>query len=109
MISEPAKLADRRKKHFRDFATEPEALDGEKVKIEAIVNQEIEIIGCRIAASKYAKNESGEYLTLQIIMKAKRMVVFTGSDVLIRQIKKYHEQIPFLTTIKRINRYYTLS
>lgn len=109
MTTEPAKLADRRKKRFRDFATEPEVLDGEKVKIEAIVNQEVEIIGCRIAVSKYAKNESGEYLTLQIIKEGKRMVIFTGSDVLIRQIKKYQAHIPFLTTIKRINRYYTLS
>jgi hypothetical protein len=36
-------------------------------------------------------------------------VVFTGSDVLIGQVEKYADQIPFLTTIKKINRYYTMT
>jgi len=36
-------------------------------------------------------------------------VLFTGSDVLIEQMEKYGDQIPFAATIKKIDRYYTLS
>jgi len=38
-----------------------------------------------------------------------RKVVFTGSDVLIEQMERYGEEIPFVATIKKVDRYYTLS
>jgi hypothetical protein len=103
-------LAEKRKKRFADFAVEPAPLDGEKAKIDDILNQEIEIVGYRIGATKYSKNKSGQYLTLQVVQATGEVcIVFTGSDVLINQIVKYADQIPFFTVIKKINRYYTLS
>jgi len=104
-----ATLADRRKRRFSDFSEEPAPLDGEKLKIDDILNQEVEIIAYRIGRTKYSKNQSGKYVTLQIKLNGAVYVVFTGSDVLIGQIEKYAGHIPFLTTIKKINRYYTLS
>ena len=81
------------------------------MRIDDILNQEIEIIGCRITKSKYSKNQTGLYLTLQFINPGccDRRVVFTGSDVLISQVQKYQNQIPFITTIKKVNRYYVLT
>ncbi len=92
-------------KQFSEF-TEENILDGDKMKIEDIVNEEITIQGYRIKESKY---KDKEYLTIQIIFKDKKFVVFTGSSVLLDQIKRYKAEIPFLTTIRKINKYYSLT
>ncbi len=102
-------LADKRKKRFTDFADEPKPLDGDKVKLDAILNQEIEILGCRVGSTKYSKNKSGKYLTMQIFHNGSKHVVFTGSDVLIQQMEKYKNELPFAATIVKVNRYYSLS
>lgn len=97
-------------KRFSDFAEEPNILDGDKVRIDSILNQEICIIGYRVANSKYTKNNSGKCLTLQFEnQNGDRRVLFTGSDVLIHQMNRYGDEIPFYATIKKIDRYYTLS
>jgi hypothetical protein len=92
-------------KKFSDFAKE-NVLDGDKAKLEDILNKEVIIIGYSIKESKY---KSKEYLTLQIKHEDKKQVIFTGSEVLIDQIKKYKEEIPFATTIRKINKYYSLT
>ena len=100
----------KRKKRFNDFADEPDMLDGAKARIEDVLNKEIKIIGSRITPSKYTKNKSGLCLTLQFIDdENRRLILFTGSDVLIGQIKKYEKEIPFYATIKKIDRYYLLT
>lgn len=96
-------------KRFAEFAQERIPLDGDKVKIETILNREILITGCSIKRSKYDKNSSGKFLTLQFELEGKKQVFFTGSDVLIEQLEKYGEQVPFLATIKKIDRFFTLS
>lgn len=94
-------------KRFSDFCKETLPLDGEKVRIEAIVDKEILVTGYKITSSK--QNE-GEYcLTLQFQEDEQTMIVFTGSKVLIEQIEKYNSEIPFLTVIRKINRYYSFS
>ena len=95
-------------KKFSDFAKE-NILDGDKTKIDDILNKEIEIIGYSIKNSRFSKNKNGEYLTLQINLNGEKYIIFTGSDVLIEQIKKYQNEIPFLATIRKINKYYSLS
>lgn len=47
--------------------------------------------------------------SLQFELDGDRRVLFTGSDVLIEQVETYGDQIPFAATIKKIDRYYTLS
>ena len=54
-------------------------------------------------------NNSGKYLTMQIKSNDKKFVIFTGSEVLIEQIEKYKNEIPFEATIRKINKYYTLT
>lgn len=96
-------------KRFSDFSREKSVLDGNKVRIDDVLNVELRIVGYRIKSSKFEKNKSGNFLTLQIELCGERRVVFTGSDVLIGQIEKYKDEIPFLATIKKVDRYYTLS
>ncbi|MEN6630529.1 MAG: hypothetical protein ABFC42_12885 [Sulfuricella sp.] len=96
-------------KRFADFAEESSPLDGDKIKLEEVINIELRIIGYNIRRSKYEKNRSGKCLLLQIEHDGKHRVIFTGSDVLIEQMEKYGAEVPFATTIKKIDRYYTLS
>lgn len=96
-------------KRFSDFAEEQKPLDGDKIKVEQVLNIEVEIIGYRVTRSKYEKNKSGKCLQLQMEIDGAHRVLFTGSDVLIEQMEKYGEQVPFRTTVKKIDRYYTLS
>jgi len=97
-------------KKFSDFA-EIQALEGEKLRLDDVLNKPVIITAQRITASKYSKNESGKYLTLQFHFPAddEIKILFTGSDVLISQVEDYKDEIPFEATIKKINRYYTLT
>ena len=96
-------------KRFSDFAEEEKPLDGYKAKIEDILDKEIEIRNFKLANSNFSKNQSGKYATIQFVCNGELRVLFTGSDVLIDQLKKYKKEIPFMSTIIKINRYYTLS
>jgi hypothetical protein len=96
-------------KRFADFNTDAKPLDGEKVKIDDILNVEVNVIGYNIRKSKYGKNASGKCLAMQVEVAGERRLIFTGSDVLISQLERYAEHIPFLATIRKIDRYYTLS
>jgi len=96
-------------KRFADFAEESSPLDGEKIKIDQILDREVEVIGFNIRRSKYEKNRSGKCLLLQMEIDNERRVLFTGSDVLIEQLEKYGDQVPFAATVKKIDRFYTLS
>ena len=100
---------DNQPKRFSDFAQESGPMDGAKLKIDDVINREITIIGCKIKESKYSKSNSSDCLTIQFEMDDKRYVIFTGSSVLIDQLTKYKDQMPFITTIKKVDRYYTLS
>ena len=95
-------------KRFSDFVQE-KILDGEKLKIDDILNIEIIILSFVIKNSKYSKNKNGKYLTLQIEKDNKKFIIFTGSDVLIDQMEKYQDHMPFIAAIRKINKYYSLT
>ncbi|MEA3338623.1 MAG: hypothetical protein U9R15_01525 [Chloroflexota bacterium] len=91
---------------FSDFAEEENPLEGEKKKLDEIVNMEILVTGFKIGKSKY---KDRDYLTLQFENGDGKCIVFTGSGVLIKQTQKYEDMMPFYTTIKKVNSYYTLT
>lgn len=91
---------------FSDFATEDGKLDGEKVKLKDIFGKEILVTGHSVHKSKF-KDES--YLTLQFKFENKTCVLFTGSCVLIDQVEKYTNKIPFLTIIRDFGKYYAFT
>ena len=102
-------MSQQQPKRFSDFCQEVAPMDGAKVKIEDALNREITILGYKVTHSKYNENGHGKCLTIQYELDGARYVMFTGSAVLIDQFAKYGDEIPFLTTIKKIDRYYTLS
>ena len=66
-------------------------------------------INYKIHDSRFKKKDCEKCLTLQFEMEEGLHVLFTGSNVLIDQIEKYRHEIPFYTTIKKIDRYYTFT
>jgi hypothetical protein len=95
-------------KRFSDFAEEQAPLDGAKMKIDSIINKEISVTGFKIRVSKFTDG-SRRCLTLQFDLNSQKYVVFSGSSILIEQMEKYGPEMPFTATIKKIDRYYTLS
>ena len=95
---------------FSDFADIKPLLEGDKVKIDNILNKEIIITGYRIDKSKFGDN-GDKYCRIQFkeTEKDNFHVVFTGSLVLIDQLVHADGHFPFLTIIKKQNKYYTLS
>lgn len=77
------------------------------MSINAVVNKEILITGFKTGRSKY--KEGSDYITVQFILENTRHVFFTGSFILAEQLRKYEDKIPFVATVKKINRYYTLT
>lgn len=92
---------------FSDFAEESKAFDGDKKRIEDILNQEILILDFKVKDSK--KRQDSLYATIQFKLENINHIVFTGSNVLIDQLEKYKENLPFHTIIKKIDRYYTFT
>ncbi|MDD3040758.1 MAG: hypothetical protein PHO71_23225 [Bacteroides sp.] len=91
---------------FGDFAEE-EVFDGEKLRLDEILNKEILVTGYKIKESHQKKGT--QYLTIHFMLEGKQHITFTGSVVLMDQLKKYESHLPFLTAIKKINRHYTFS
>ncbi len=93
---------------FHEFAEESGPLDGDKIRIDDILNKELIITGYKIKESKYPKS-GPKCLTLQVVLDDKKYVLFTGSVVLLEQMEKYQDHLPFIATIQKIDRYYTLT
>jgi hypothetical protein len=92
---------------FGDFAEGSKPFEGDKKRIDDILNQEILITDFKIRESK--KRQDSSYATIQFQQEENNFIVFTGSTVLIDQLEKYKNNLPFYTTIKKIDRYYTFT
>jgi hypothetical protein len=87
---------------FQELNIKPERLlfTGEKIKIEKIINREIQVHAHRLGDSTVYQGE--KYLALQIEFGGEKRVVFTRSKVLMEQISRVRaESFPFKTTIKK--------
>lgn len=93
---------------FSDFAEQEGPLEGKKKSINDILNLEILVINFKVGKSRYPE-KSEFYLTIQYELKDTKYVIFTGSKVLREQLEKYKDKLPFLTKIKKIDKYYTFS
>jgi len=102
---------DARPKRFSDFAKDHVPLDGAKLKIDDILNKEILVTAMRVKPSKYSGTGKGSAscLTLQFNLNGERYVAFTGSGVLADQAQAYQAEIPFFATIKKVDKYYTMT
>lgn len=92
-------------KRFKDFEIKQsiQNLQGDKIKINKILNREITVHDYRIEDSKYG-NGNTKCLYLQISIGENKHVVFTGSKNLIETIQQVNrEDFPFITTIVKEN------
>ncbi len=93
--------------NFKDFNIQPKinAFVGEKIAVQKLFNLSISVIAFKVGPSTQKKDT--ELLTLQIEKSGEKRIVFTGSKVLIDQIKRVPaNSFPFITTIKGDNDYY---
>ena len=96
---------------FSDFAADDEKpLDGEKVRLDNLLNKEIIISAVKIKMSKF-KDHGDKCATVQFYEETddRKRIFFTGSGVIINMLEKYKDEIPFITTVKKIDKYYTLT
>lgn len=96
-------------RRFSEFAKEERPLEGCKAKLDGILNREITVLNYRIKESRFKKETSTRCLMLQFEAEGKQQIVFTGSSVLADQVERYKDEIPFLTVIKKIDKYYTFT
>lgn len=94
-------------KNFSEFNISPRInhFVGEKITVTKLLNLQIKVLGFKVEPSR--QKPGTECLTLQIIKSGEKRIVFTGSTVLIDQIKRVPDNgFPFSTTIKGDNDYY---
>jgi len=93
--------------NFKDFNILPKinSFVGEKIQVQKLFNLPITVLQYKVEPSK--QKAGTELLTLQIEKGGEKRIVFTGSTVLIDQIKRVPQnRFPFVTTIKGDNDYY---
>jgi hypothetical protein len=90
-----------------NIKTPDKGFEGDKVKIDRILNRQIIVHAFRIEDSKvkaFQEKGSGKCLSLQVSYNNEMHVLFTGSSVLIEQIKQVPpDKFPFETIIIREN------
>jgi len=90
---------------FKDFKIKPVsiAFEGDKIKIDRILNRQIIIEKFKIDKSNFDKG-TGKRLTLQINLDNTKRIVFSGSGNLMDMITQVPENgFPFQTTIIKEN------
>jgi len=96
---------------FADLSVSP-VMDGKKVKLDDILDIEIIILRYRIKKSKFNEAKNSDCLTVQFAHpkdEKTHFVFFSGSGVLMEQIDKYADKLPFTATIKKVGKYFTFS
>lgn len=95
-------------------------LDGDKMKLDDLLNQPIVVTGANLMDSKFINKGSGKCVKIQFYLesdsKQTKRVCFSGSSVLYDQIEEMlrkfqNENTPmiFRTTIRKIGNYYSLT
>jgi len=96
---------------FADTTVSP-IMDGKKVPLDDILEKEISVLRYRIKKTKYAEAKNPDCLTVQFAYPEDadtHFVFFSGSSVLMQQLEKYKEKLPFTATIKKIGKYFTFT
>jgi len=77
-----------------------------QAKLDEILGKELLIIAFRTKKSKFKESN---YTTIQFKLGDRLHIVFTGSEVLMNQLEKYKDKIPFYTKIIKPGKYYTFT
>lgn len=88
-----------------DIKAEVASFVGDKIPVKKILNVPITVHDFKIEPSKVKAGT--DCLTIQIDRAGEKRIVFTGSTILMGQIKRVpREKFPFVTTIKGDNDYF---
>ena len=93
--------------NFSDFAGAKMPMPGEKKYLRQVLDKKITVVDFRVMASK--KRQNTKCLQIQFLMDGEVYVAFTGSGVLLDQIQAFQDKLPFTTTIKKIDDYFTFA
>lgn len=104
---------------FEDL-TERVNLEGDKVKLDDLLNQPIVVTGALLTDSKYQNKGSGKCVKVQFYMAddkdETKKIFFSGSSVLYDQIKEMQSKFEednapmlFKTTLRKIGNYYSFT
>ncbi|MDX9690528.1 MAG: hypothetical protein RBT70_08750 [Alphaproteobacteria bacterium] len=102
----------REAKRFSEFAdlSERPVMDCDKVSMQSVLNKEIKVINYRVKNTKFSYSKNDQCLTIQFeTEEGERKVIFTGSAVLIDQIERYKEHLPFYATIVKTGKFFSFS
>lgn len=89
-----------------DYVPAHKILEGEKIKIDAILNLQLKFTGWIFGKSYF---EGKERLTLQFELDGEKRILFTSSQVLIDQVRSFIDKCnsdSFTGTIKKLGRCY---
>lgn len=100
--------------------TDHSILEGDKIKLEDVLNKSIVVTGSHLTNSKFADRGSGKCVKIQFYFEddigKSRRIFFSGSGVLYDQIKEMQERFDknetpmlFRTTIRKIGNYYSMT
>ena len=96
---------------FADTSISP-VMDGKKMALDEVLNKEINVLRYKIKKSKFAEAKNPDCLTVQFSFpedENTHFVFFSGSAVLMQQLEKYEDKLPFSATIKKVGKYFTFS
>lgn len=91
---------------FKDFGIKPQtkSFDGDKIKMDKILNKQILVEEYKINPSKFNERGSGKLLTMQIYFENQKRIVFSGSANLMEMIDRVpKDKFPFFATIVKEN------
>jgi len=96
---------------FADTTISP-VMDGKKLTVDDVLDKEIIVLRYRVKKSKFSEAKNPDCLTVQFAYpdnQETKYVFFSGSSVLMQQLEKYQDKIPFSATIKKVGKYFTFS
>jgi hypothetical protein len=96
---------------FADTSISP-VMDGKKTSLDDILDKEIIILRYRIKKTKFSEAKNPDCLTVQFAYpenEETHFIFFSGSSVLMQQLEKYTDKLPFTATIKKVGKYFTFS
>ena len=104
---------------FEDIA-ENKTLDGDKIKIDDVLNNEIIVTGFHVSSSKYQSKGCNYCTKVQSYYaddeKEEKKVFFSGSSVIKDQAEEMEKKLSekgleyrFKTTVKKVGNYYSFT
>lgn len=93
--------------HFSVFARDKMPLVGKKIYLRDILDKTVLVTDYRIIKSKHRADS--ECLQLQVYVDNEVFVLFTGSAVLINEIRESAERIPFYASITKADKYFSFA